>query len=674
MEVNGYTIPSKGMGTDFAKSQEDREFSPYILNRFINLTGAAERRLGFTALTPAVSGAPNLTRLHEYVAKNGDITLMASDQNGNIYRYNGTTWSTARSGLAVGQRILSVQDDDKMIFFNGSDRNIYTDDGGLTFKDVTSRIVSGKTGGTTSTTTVQDSDVSDFGALFVANNDIVYNVTRNAYGVITNVSTATLTHTTIGTAGTGIGLAAANQTTNDTYVVLDTLANNCIDIGGGIFDNVALAGSGTNTTTIAVAGINFANTDIRAGDFIYNTTRAALTRVLTVGTNLTVVSVTSQTSGDSLVFLKDSIPITRAAHINWGRVYYMDAVNQNTVRVSGVDDPFDMTTFSNTLNASRFDFGGLQPLGDRLLAMTTFQRFFAAAGSRYVYVFSGTDPIRDTASSTTSFTPIATYPQGIVSRFGFGSTGNDLLYIGTDGLTSVVISSENSSLIATNLNEFIKSGVRRAIAANTDKDSIQFIYYPRRNWIMMKIDSVIYIFNLGSVVSGAQKQGTWSLFSGAYCEMNHYFVRQNGDLIACGANGGVWLMDNGFTDNGVAITTQFEWPYLRLNDPSVDVRVKSGRYIKPYIESGAGIDYTFSAIAGLDNLSNDTITIPSQGAGSIGSFVVGSTKIGSSGVQDDKYPLRWRGEQVKIRVTTSSVNGPDILAGFALYGNVAGLE
>jgi hypothetical protein len=78
--------------------------------------------------------------------------------------------------------------------------------------------------------------------------------------------------------------------------------------------------------------------------------------------------------------------------------------------------------------------------------------------------------------------------------------------------------------------------------------------------------------------------------------------------------------------------------------------------------------------AGLDNLSNDTITIPSLGAGSIGSFLVGSTKIGSSGVQDDKYPLRWRGEQVKIRATTNSVNGPDILAGFVLYGNIVGLE
>jgi hypothetical protein len=674
MEVSGYTIPSKGMGTDFAKSQEDREFSPYILNRFINLTGASERRLGFTALTTPIAGSPNLTRLHEYIAKNGNITLMASDQNGNIYRYNGTDWSIARSGLAVNQRILSVQDDDKMIFYNGTDRNIYTDDGGVTFKDVTSRMSSGKTGGTTNTTTLQDGDVPDFSALFVTNNDIVFNVTRNAYGVISNVSTATLTHTVIGTAGTGLGLAAANQTTNDTYVILDSLANNVIDIGGGIYDNVALSGGATNTTTISVHGVNFSTTDIRVGDFIYNTTRAALTRVLTVGTNLTVVSVTAQTSGDSLVFLKDSIPITKAAHINWGRVYYMDAVNQNTVRVSGVDDPFDMTTFSNTLNASRFDFGGLQPLGDRLLAMTTFQRFFAAAGSRYVYVFGGTDPIRDISTSTTSFTPIATYPQGIVGRFALGSTGNDLLYIGNDGLTSVVISSENSSLIATNLNEFIKSGVRRAIAANTNSDNIQFIFYPRRNWIMMKIDSVIYVFNLGSVVSGSQKQGTWSLFNGSYCEMNHYFVRQNGDLIACGANGGVWLMDSSYTDNGTAITTQFDWPYLRLNDPSIDIRVKSGRYIKPYIESGAGINYTFSAIAGLDNLSNDSITIPSQGAGSIGSFVIGQTQIGASGVQDDKYPLRWRGEQVKIRVTTSSTNGPDILAGFVLYGNVGGLE
>lgn len=678
MDVNLYKIPENGMGTDFAKSEQPRNFSPYILNRFLNITGAAERRLGFTPLTSAVGGAPNLTRLHEYIAKTGAITLLASTDTGTIYRYNGTTWVTAYSGWTTGNRILSVQDDDKMIFFNGVDRNIYTDDGGLTFKTATSRIVSGKASATgTTATAITDQDVTDYSSLFVTNNDIVYNISKNAYGYVTSVATATMNMSRIGTAGTGLGLASADQAAGDGYLVIDAIANNIIPLGDGVFDNVALAGAGTTTTTISVAGVDFSTTGIKVGDYVINTTRTAVTRVLTVGTNLTVVSITAQTNGDSLVFVKDAMPITINAHVNWGRCYYMDAVNPNVVRPSSRDDPFDLTTFSNTVNAGRISFGNLQPLGDTLVAMTTFQRFFAAAGLRYVYVYNGTDPIQDTATSTTAFTPVAVYPQGAVGRFALGSTGNDLLFISRDGLTNATVGSDNNSLVGGNLNEALKNTIRRAIATVSDTDDIQLIHYPRRAWIMMKIGTSIWVFNYSAVAtSGGEltKGGTWSVFSGDYCNMNHYFIRQNGDMIACGANGGVWLMDSGYTDNGVVIPTNFVFPYLRLEDPDKSIRIKQGRYIKPNIESGGGINYLITATAGLNNLSTGSVVVPSVGAGAIGTFVIGSTPIGGSGVQTEKYPLRWRGEEVKIEISTSSVLGPDIISGFTLYGEIGGMK
>jgi hypothetical protein len=679
MDVNVYKIPERGMGTDFAKSEQPTTYSPYIRNRFLNITGAAERRLGYVSLdTGPVGGAPNLTRLHEYVAANGDITLMASTDEGTIYRYNGTAWVTAYSGLTTGNRILSIQDNDRMIFFNGVDRNIYTEDGGVTFKTVTSRIVSGKTSSTgTTTTAITDQDVTDYASLFVAANDIVYNIAKNAYGYVTSVSTATLNMSLIGTAGTGLGLAASNQAAGDGYIVIDGLANNIIPLGDGVFDNVALGGTGTNTTTVAVAGVDFSTTDIQVGDYVINTTRTALTRVLAVGTNLTVVTVTAQTSGDTFVFIKDAMPITSYAHVNWGRAYYMDASNPNIVRPSSRDDPFDLTTFSNTVNAGRVSFGNLQPLGDRLVAMTTFQRFFAAAGSRYVYVFNGTDPIQDTATSTTAFTPVAVYPQGAVSRFSLGSTGNDLLFISKDGLTNATVGSDNNSLVGGNLNEVLKNTIRRAISLVGDTDNLQLIHYPRRSWILMKIGSEIYVCNYSAVASTGgvlTKDVTWSLFTGSYCEMNHYFVRQNGDMIACGPNGGVWLMDSGYTDNGIPIPTDFTFPYLRIEDPNKSVRIKQGRYIKPNIESGGGIDYFVTAQAGLDNLSNSSVVVPSVGAGSVGVFTIGTTPIGGSGVQTQKYPLRWRGEEVKITVSTSSTNGPDVISGFTLYGEIGGMK
>jgi hypothetical protein len=306
--------------------------------------------------------------------------------------------------------------------------------------------------------------------------------------------------------------------------------------------------------------------------------------------------------------------------------------------------------------------------------MTTFQRFFAAAGSRYVYVFNGTDPIADTANSTTTFTPVAVYPQGAVSRFGLGSTGNDLLFISVDGLNTASVGSDNNSLVANNLNEFIKSRVRQDIINNSDRDNIQHIFYPRRSWIIMKVDNKMWVFNIQNAAPGVQQVGTWSFFDGPYTEMNHYLVRQNGDLIACGANGGVWLMDSGYTDNGQAIGTDIEWPWLQLDDPQKSPTIKKISYIKPNIESGGGIQYTISATAGLDNLSSSNVTLTSVGPGSIGSFVIGTTKIGASGVEESKYPLRVRGEEVKIRISSNSTNGPDVVAGFWLYGSIGGVR
>ncbi len=672
-----YSIPTRGLGTDFAQSERPITYAQSLKNYFINLNGAAERRLGMQILVSGaiVSGQPTLTRLHEYVDRDGTETLMTSTDDGRIYVLGASAWTQVLN-VGTSARFLSVQVGKRLIFCNGTDRNIYTDDAGSTFKPLEAIINEGTTTSGTDTTHLNDSQVTDWlTQTQVAINDVVFNETVSAYGIITNGTAAGLVHTTIGTGGTGAGLAASNQASGQVYRVIDTVALNIVPVGTS-YDNVAIAGSGTSTTQISVSGLNFSGTTIATADYVYNSTRAAVTRVQSVSANISVNSVTGQTSGDSLVFLKSAMPITDWLHVNWGRTYYLDGKEPTQVRISSKDDPRDLATFQKTLDASSYDFGSQQPQGDILLNMGTFQKYFVAGGRRYLYVFSGIDPIADTSASTVNFTPVAVYPQGVVSRFGLANTGNDLLFISPDGLTNATVSFDSQNLVSNNLSDVIKSTVRQQIISTSNTDDIQLINYPRRKWIMMKIGPNIYNFN-NSPVAGPDGNleagtGTWSLFNGKFAQQNHYFLRRNGDLVACGANGRVYKMDTGYTDDGDIIPGEIITPWYRLEEPQRSIRVKDGKYIKPIFESGTGVVYTIQARAGFDSLSSDTAMVTAVGGSQVGVYAVGINPIGGTGVDTAKVSLRWRGEEMQFTLTSNSSAGPDIVTGWTLYGNQYG--
>lgn len=676
MISQNYPVPKRGLGTDFAKSERPLSFAEGLRNRFININSAAEKRPGYSQYGDTVSGSPNLTRIHEFVGKTGEEIIFSSDNLGNIYKLNETTgaWTTVVTGKTSGNIILSVQANGKLIFYNGVDRNFYTEDGS-TFHELVSIINRGKTTSGTTTTTLQDALVSAWTTeTNIAVNDIVYNVDCSAYAVVVAVSGSQVTHTNIGVSATGAGLSTTNQTTNQTYRIIDAVDLNVIPVDTGT-DNVATAAAGTTTTVVAVSGVNFSSTEIRAGDFVRNTTRNTIALVTSVSANINVTTTTGQTSGDALVFLKSAMPITKAAHVNFGRVAYLDARNQNRIVWSAPDDPEDLTTFAKTLDSSSFNFGGLQPRGDILLGMGTFQSFFVALGQKYIYIYRGIDPIKDTSSDTISFEPVAAYPNGCAGRFGFATNGNDFVYVSPDGLLGISVTNYSQNTNQNNLGIFIRSAIRQAIA-NAASDDIQVTFYPRRTWIIVKVGDTIYNYNNTPIFNDAgtiESAGSWSTFDGPLAQMNHYFVRRNGDLLGCGLNGKLYRIDNGsYTDNGTVIPTSLETAWYTLEEPAKTVRVKDGRYIKPVFESGGAIVYSIRADAGWTNIAADTATVTATGAGIIGQAVVGQSQIGGSGVQTEKVGLRWRGEQVKLTITTESSAGPDVITGWTLYGNIFG--
>lgn len=674
-----YKMPGSGLGSDFSQYERPLNFAENYTNRFRNITGGAERRPGMGRFSQAVAGGPNLTRIHEHVGVTGTDTLITSDDFGNIYRYNGSAWDTSRTGGSF-TRYISAQAEDKLIMVNGVDRNIYTDDGGLTWNELKAIISRGSAAAGSNATTLIDADITNWiGGTLVANNDIVYNVTLNAYGIVSTVASASLTHTTIGSAATGSGLASRNQQPGDIYQLIDYVDLNIFPQGSGVKDNIATATAGTTTLVIAVSGINFANTEIRTGDIVYNTTRSAIALIGAVSANVNVQNaITSQTTGDALVFFKSAMPITDWIHVHYGRVAYLDARDQNRVVWSAPDDPEDVTTYQKTLDATSFSFGTQQPTGDTIKTMGTFQSYFVAGGTRNIYVYKGNTPIQDASGTTLDFEPVAAYPDGLASRFALTQNGSDLLYISDNGPTAISIGNISNTTIQNNIAAPIKEEIIGLIDTAT-ANSIQQTFYPKRTWLINKVGDRCYILNNNPSYDDAGQlvvQPAWHLFTGKWAQQNHYYVRRNGDLLACGANGLVYQMDSSAsTDDGTPIATNLTTAWYRLEEPQKTQRVKQGRYIKPVFESASDLEYTINAVAGWEQASSDTIVVSAGGGGQIGSSVVGTTPIGSGDyAQANKFPLRWRGEQVRLTFTSESSASPDIITGFTLYGDIGGIR
>lgn len=677
-----YPIPVNGLGTDFSQYERPITFAESYTNRFRNITGGAERRPGTLRFSGAIGSNPNLTRLHEWVSNTGTEVLMASDDFGSIYRYvvSASAWSSAITGKASVRQISAVAED-KLIFVNGVDRNFYTNDGGVTFSELKALITRGVAAGGSNATTLIDGDISNWiGNTLVANNDIVHNTTLNAYGIVSTVASASLTMTAIGSAATGAGLASRNQASGDSYELIDYVDLTIIPQPSGAMDNTATATAGTSTSVVAVSGVNFANTEIRAGDFVYNSTRAAIARVGTVSANANLTDlITGQISGDALAFFKSAMPIASWIHVHYGRVYYLDSRDQKRVVISAPDDPQDVTTYQESLDATSFNFGTQQPTGDTILSMATFQGYFVAAGKRNLYIYKGATPIRDAAGTTLDFVPTAFYPNGEVSRFGLGTNGSDLLHITTEGLQAINIGNISNTTVQNNASVPIRTTVLNYISQITNTDNIQLTQYPRRSWTIMKIGDQCFILNTNPTYNEAGQLvavPAWHLFTGAWAQQNHYFVRRSGDLLACGNNGLVYYMDSSAaTDDGVVINTELTTAWLRLEEPQKTVRIKQGQYIKPVFESGGNLSYTINAVAGWDNYSSDSIIVSAAGGGTIGSATIGTTPIGSGQfAQASKAPFRWRGEQVRIQFLTDSSATPDIITGFTLYGDVGGIR
>lgn len=687
-----YTPGRYGLGNEFAQSDVPIEYSYRLVNRFINLKGHAEKIQGLDPFGQAtistgtvVPGQPTITGIHEHIKDDGTISLMVS-ANGTIWTINETTgaYTQVLTGKDPAQRLNSVQMGSKLIFWNGSDRNFYTDDGGVTFNELRALMLRGKSSTTsTSAAGLSDANVTNWlTQTFITPNDLLYNSTENAYAIITSVGTTNIQHTAIGSAATGLGRSPVNvsgsQTPGDFYQIIDLVELNIIPQNGG-FDNFTTGDAGTSAAGVSVSGVDWTKTEILPGDYYYNTTRSAVAQVSAVTTaQLTGTVIAGQTTNDSIQFFKSAMPIANWAHVHFGRAFYIDKRKPSQVRISGPSDPQDMTTFQRTLSSTSQDYGSRQPQAETLLSLKTFQRYLVANGERNIYADDGTTAIADTSASVVDFSPVGLFPQGGVSRYGLESIGGAMTFLANDGLRNFAASFGNLTFQTANISEAIKSDLKSQIVSKlTDADEIQAIHYPRRNWLLCKVGDVIYLYNYTPAYIDGQVQtsqyGSWSTLSSKLAQQKVFFVRRNGDLLCAGKSGKLYKFEAGhYEDDGDPIQTVLETGFLSLQEPQMSTQYKSGTYIRPQFEAGAPVNYTITATGDYNQISTDTVILSTSGVGEVGFAQVGLSPIGGQRIIDQKMPLRWKGKQFKIRVETNDSSGPDIITGFTIYGNILG--
>ncbi len=670
-----------GLGTQFPEQERPPTHATELLNRFINPGGGAEKRQGIVTAATLVSG-PDFTWAEEFVHARGTTQLVLAGGSGvfTVDSSAGTTITTAFTGLnASGGTPRIIQSDDKLIVVNGEDRNQFTTDL-KNFREMRALVDAGSVSADVSVhDTLVDNEIEDWlTQTDVADNDLLFDATTSAYAIITDVATAALTHSPLTANTVGLGSGNAAKAGGDLYEIHDLVELNVIpsNTGGGVveLDNVAVGETGTSAPNVKVAGIDWRNTDVKVGDYIHNTTRNQVARVENINvSSLAITSVEGQVCGDSLVFLKSAMPIASNVHVHYGRTYYTDARDERKIRISGPLDPQDMTTDAGTLDSTTFKFGTQQPIGDRMIAMASYQQYLAIAGKQYILLFSGTDPIVDASADRINFTPQALFPVGVASPDSLLTIGNDLVWLGNQGMESAALRGSDNLPSQEHLSENIRSEIQQAVSG-VDASKIKIFNYPKRHWVVAKVSTQLFVFNyspyLGAEFQGARDIGTalagrgsWSRFEGDMASLNHYLVKENQGLVGVGTSGQLFNLDvPGVYKDGQAsaFRTKYQTSWLGLDEAQgrgqPSRRQKHGVAILPQTDASTKATYKISVTAPYNAESSESVT----------ETVSGETQ--------PRIPLRWRGDRARFTFETSADTGVDILTSYTVVYNKYGVK
>lgn len=693
-----FALAPRGFATSFAEQDLPQEYCLDFANIYTNATGDGELREGMVALVSALPENITITGFHEIVNQDGSSVLLATGA-GQIWKVNeaGGAHTKVFTFEHTGEKVFSFYAARRLIFYNGVDRNVYTQDG-VTFNEMLSILETGTKHDSTSdnATSLSATVITNWLGTDVSEMDLVYYSNSSAFGLITTVASALLTHTPVSGVAGGIGAGSlaggATPVSGDPFAIIDTVEANIVPVSGlaATKDNEVNIGAPSSTLEIYVTAVpDFTETEIRPGDYVYNETRNQVGAIATVSAQrLTLTrAVVSQTAGDRVRFLKSSQPICKWGVAHFQRAYMIDARDDQKVRISAPGDPENM----GSLDSGTYDISTQQPSSERFRSLLSFQRFLIVGGTRHIYAFQGTDPIGVIDRSTGAYilnpdwSDLGLFPAGLISRTGMANIGNDILWATNNGIRSATLAKTTAQLTEDSASNQLDKTLRRLFKL-LPEDEIVAIHYPRRSWLMFRAGDELYIYNYSSSGQGEHKAfiggqevntkvpPAWHLFTGRLAQMKIFFVRESGDIVCGGVNGQINSFDTGhFGDLGESVEFRYESAWHSFEKGQKGVARKHGKFIRPIFEAPDGVAMEVSVVAPYSRDSTDSVSVSAaSGLTSIGSAEIGEWTIGGSDVSFEKVPMRWNGETAKFRLNGRTASGPFILSGYTVYYNEFG--
>jgi len=696
-----FALAPRGFATSFPEQDTPPEYCKAFRNLFTNSTGNGELRQGIQQHLASLPEPITITNFHESVDSSGNTLLFASG--------SGKIWLVDESGAGAHTKVFTFGDTTakifsfhaakRLIFYNGVNRNVYTQNG-TDFFELLSILAVGvavsAAGGNDKT--LQDDVVVNWTATDVAQRDLVYYTDVSAYGLITTVASATITHTPVsgGAGGIGAGSLAAGSTpvSGNKYAILDTVELNIIPVSGIGFqtDNTATLTSGSNATTVRIQAVSdFTATEARVGDFVFNETQNEVSQITAISvTSMSVQAFTSAAVGDTVHLLKSSAPICKYGTAHFQRAYMIDARDDQKLRISGIGDPEDW----GSINAGTYDISTQQPASERFRQLLSFQRFLVVGGTRHLFAFQGTDPIGVIDADTGAYllnpdwTDLGLFPSGTLSRTGMVNKGNELAWVTNNGVRFATLSKTTSQLTEEQTSTQLDKTLRELLKSLPEDEIIAF-HYPRRSWVIFKAGDELYVYNyaqasgdqtafIGGQEVNVKMPASWHLFVGPFAQQKAFFVRENGDLLTGGANGQINIFDQGsYGDLGAPVQFVYEssWHAFEAKSQKSTHR-KHGKYIKPVFEAPDGVKLTISVAAPYARDATDTVAVSAATGGSsaVGSAVIGQWVIGGNDITFDKYPLRWNGEVARFRFEGETATGPVTLSSYTVFHSRFGVR
>lgn len=244
-----------------------------------------------------------------------------------------------------------------------------------------------------------------------------------------------------------------------------------------------------------------------------------------------------------------------AIHVHQHKVWINSDANPMKAYYSKTDSANAADSWSAAGDAGNLDFSKILPAGDRLLGFATFSEVFLVfIFVKYVVVYNcGTDP--------TAFALQQIIPLNVVSGHAIHQIGNDLAICSQEGLNSFRSSLTNQDLDIDDLSKYIAPFYRDLVAQLTDKTLISTGFSHKLNHLYICLpltDPTILVYSLDI----QNFVGVWTGYKcHSICE------RQDGTMLV-GGDGYVYTMNYGTSDDGTAISFQYQFPYLYDKDPN----------------------------------------------------------------------------------------------------------